>query len=192
MSEKAGPLYIKDEPAAQSGDVPVMGDDGLWEAGPASGDPADLAEALGLGKLVASGYNNLPTWIDPAADDWADVIAEDYGWVQFNYATADNIFNLIVGIGAGTVGLGYLQAFATGAAVNVGDGSGSAALQSVNGATSVEVYASAGQTDPVLNLRDHNGDAFFAVAPDGSVGGVTPSPGDVLSWDGSKIVWVTP
>lgn len=54
------------------------------------------------------------------------------------------------------------------------------------------IYGSAAQTDPLLDLQDSDAASIFAIAPDGSVGGVAPNAGDVIAWDGDKWVATTP
>lgn len=48
------------------------------------------------------------------------------------------------------------------------------------------MQAYAGQTDPLLDLQDSATTSIFSIAPDGKVGGVAPSVGDSIKWNGTK------
>lgn len=165
---------------------------GIDRRGPFALDYMVVAEGVGLGKLIASGFNSKPTWVDPNATDWADVVAENYGWVQFLYIPGD--IQIYAGAGASaefgfTVGGGLVINGPTGSGyVNM--------LASDFPGTGPSYYAKAnvGQTSPLLELGDENGNDVLALGQDGSVGGVTPNDGDQLTWDAASgsIMWKGP
>lgn len=144
------------------------------------------SESLGLGKYIAVGYNGLPTLVDPEADDWADVVANNYGWWQITPNGTPGEWDIYVGRGDGTSPLAAVSVGATYATVNLSDSGSDGLVNAFVNATTAQIAVTpvAGQTDPVVVLG-----TVMSVAPNGAVGGGTHNEGDTLTFTGGK--WVS-
>lgn len=183
---------------------------------PMGGGGMDPDYIAALGKIDPTGYNSLPTFFDPDSTNWDDAGWAQWTFAGGNsdlllstgtvsHQVLEQTINASQRKGTFTAYADsdafseFFQAqfFAT----ETADGSvGAANLQMLchlagqvsllltDAHAQIQVIGNAGQTDPLLDLQDSDANSIFSVAPDGSVGGTAPSPGDVLTWDGAKYV----